>query len=366
MTGSLYRRGRVWWMVFRADGRRHQISTKTTNKTLAQRILNKVIADVLEGRFKLTKSNPPTLAEWGKQFLESIPNPATKRTYSSCLNTLNEFFGSVSLSDITTERIEVFKVARAKAGAGPAIVNRNLALLRHLMKLALRRRLVSRTPFDEISLLNERSSRRMAKPISYEEQARLEAVAPPLLRTLVVVLTDTGLRVRKEALALRWEDIDFAVGVLYVRQSKTPAGRRAVPLTEHCSMTLRKWMRLTGPEFSPFVFANPNNPSTHLMGVRKSWKHAVRAAKLDWRPIYDLRATFASRLSAEGASDNLVAGMLGHSSPSIVSTYAKVADETRKKAIQKLDGARDSHRHSLPEADRKTLAEYYANQKWIN
>ena len=59
-------------------------------------------------------------------------------------------------------------------------------------------------------------------------------------------------------------------------------------------------------------------------------------------------------------------GMLGHSSPSIVSTYAKVADESRKKAIQKLNDARESHCHTLPEADRKALTEYYRNQKWVN
>jgi hypothetical protein len=56
----------------------------------------------------------------------------------------------------------------------------------------------------------------------------------------------------------------------------------------------------------------------------------------------------------------------GHSSPSIVSTYAKVADETRKKAIQKLDDARNSRTDSLPEEHRKTLAAYYANEKWVN
>lgn len=298
--------------------------------------------------------------------MESITHPNTKRVYTSCVNTLKEFFGPVSLAQISAGRIEEFKLARTRNGAGPAIINRNLAVLRRMMRLAARRRLIARSPFDEVDFLDERSVRRMPKILLYDEQKRLEAVAPPLLRTLIVVLTDTGLRVRKEALALRWEDVDLPVAVLYVRQSKTPAGRRAVPLTEHCSMALRKWMRLTGPEFSPFVFANPNDPSTHLKGVRKSWGRALRTAKLEWRPIYDLRATFASRLSAEGASDNIVAGMLGHSSPSIVSTYAKVADESRKKAIQKLNDARNSHGHALPEADQKTLAEYYANQKWIN
>ena len=94
---------------------------------------------------------------------------------------------------------------------------------------------------------------------------------------------------------------------------------------------------MTGPTFSPFVFADPNNPTAHLQSVRKTWTRALKLAKLPYFPIYNLRATFASRLSAAGASDNMVAGMLGHSSPSIVSTYAKVVDEFRRQAIQKLE-----------------------------
>ena len=93
-------------------------------------------------------------------------------------------------------------------------------------------------------------------------------------------------------------------------------------------------MKATGPNFSPYVLANPNVP---LKSMRKTWARALKAAKLEWRPIYDLRATFASRLSGLGTADNQVARMLGHSSPSIVSTYAKVTDEYRHAAIQKLD-----------------------------
>jgi len=61
-------------------------------------------------------------------------------------------------------------------------------------------------------------------------------------------------------------------------------------------------------------------------------------------PTYNLRATFASRLSAAGTPDNLVAGLLGHSSPSIVHTYAKVLDEYRRDAIKKLEEHRQSQK----------------------
>ena len=55
-------------------------------------------------------------------------------------------------------------------------------------------------------------------------------------------------------------------------------------MTKHCLSTLWEWMKATGPNFSPYVFANPNRPDVPLKSVRKTWAPALKAAKLDWRP----------------------------------------------------------------------------------
>lgn len=339
---GLYRRGRVWWMAFTANGEHICMSTGTANKRTAQKVLDLRKGEIVEGRFRLPKSNPPTLKEWAEQFLGSIQHGNTRRTYRSCVQTLNEFFGTARLCDISAERIEQFKAARLKSGAGPAIINRNLAVLRRMLKLAARQRMIPRTPFEEVEFLEERSQRRQPRILSFEEQVKLEAVASPQLRTLIVLLTETGLRVGREALRLTWDDVDLVEGLIHVRDSKTLAGRRIVPMSAHCKTTLQEWRRITGPAFSRFVFGNPKNPTIHLKSVRKTWTRALKLAKLPYFPIYNLRAAFASRLSATGASDNMVAGMLGHSSPSIVSTYAKVVDEFRRQAIQKVELLRNS------------------------
>src|SRR5215469_2232716 len=361
MSGSLYHRGKIWWMAYVVDGRQQCESTGTSNKRLAQKILNLRLAEIIEGRFRLPKSNPPKLKEWAAQFLESIRNSNTKRSYKSCISTLNEFFGPVSLAQISPARIEEFKLVRTKAGAGPAIINRNLAVLRRMMKLASRQRLIARSPFEEVDFLDEKSVRREAVVLSFDQQKTLEGVAPPLLRTLVVLLTETGLRVRKEALPLKWQDVDLLDAVVYVRESKSPAGRRAMPMTKYCGRVMEEWMNLTGPNYSPYIFANPKHPEIHLKSVRKTWARALKAAKLDWRPIYDLRATFASRLSTAGASDNLVAGMLGHSSVTILRTYAKVVDEFRRYAIRMLENFRESQLIDSPK-----IATSETQRRWIN
>jgi len=53
--------------------------------------------------------------------------------------------------------------------------------------------------------------------------------------------------------------------------------------------------------------------------------------------LYDLRHTFASRLTEAGVSPIFVAQIMGHSSPSILQTYAKAIDEFRRDAIKKLE-----------------------------
>jgi integrase len=239
-------------------------------------------------------------------------------------------------------------------------------VLRRLLKLAERQRLIARSPFAEVDFLEERSMRRQATVLSFDEQKRLEAAAPQHLRTLIVLPTETGLRVGKEALPLKWEDVDLANGVLYIRFSKTPAGRRVIPLSKHCASALKEWMKLTGPKFSSYVFANPHNPAGHLKSMRKTWDRALKFAKVEKRPMYYLRATFASRLSATGASDNLVAGMLGHSSPSIVNTYAKVLDEYRQAAIQKLDALWNAAASSEKPAKTYPAENQMRRTSWVN
>jgi integrase len=82
--------------------------------------------------------------------------------------------------------------------------------------------------------LNERRERRQAKPFTYEEEAKIKQFCPLWLSILITVLVETGLRVRKEALPLKWADVilDSEPGRILVRDSKTAAGIRPVYLNE--------------------------------------------------------------------------------------------------------------------------------------
>lgn len=248
---------------------------------------------------------------------------------------LRRFF----LSDVTETRIEAYKQSQLGAGVRAAGVNRNLSLLRLVLKKARRERYIAQNPLNDSELfMNERKERLQAKPFSLEEEQKLLAVAKGYLRPLILLLVDGGLRVGKEALPLRWSDLvlDDENPVVRIRASKTAAGIRSIPLTARLRTELVHWRQLTGPTVSQFVFFYPNNPSKHLLAVRKTWARALKEAGVEPRRIYDLRSTFATRLNAAGVPHVFIEQLMGHAG-GLAQTYAKANEEFRREAIDKLE-----------------------------
>src|SRR5690349_21214364 len=115
---------------------------------------------IAEGRLRLPRSNPPFLQPYTEGFLETIKDPKTKARYLSSVRNHLAYFGRVRLAQITSEGIEGFKLARLELGVTPATINRDLAVLRRMLKLATLQRLISYNPMDEVEFLEERKQRR--------------------------------------------------------------------------------------------------------------------------------------------------------------------------------------------------------------
>lgn len=143
--------------------------------------------------------------------------------------------------------------------------------------------------------------------------------------------------------------------------AKNPSiSSRSVPMSSRCKAELLRWRSLPGPEFSAFVFANPHRIETHLKDVRRAWPKTLKAAGLSHFWLYDLRSTFASRLRQAGVSPLFVAQISGHSSPSILQTYAKAIDEYCRSAISKMEplrGARSAQSTNRPDQTNQTTVQ---------
>jgi integrase len=94
---------------------------------------------------------------------------------------------------------------------------------------------------------------------------------------------------------------------------------------------------------SAFVFPNFRTPTEPMKDIRGARATALKSAGLEYFWLYNLRHTFASRLSAAGVSDLFVAQMIGHSSPSILQRYSEAIEEFRRDAVLKLEQLREAH-----------------------
>jgi integrase len=327
-------------MAYMVEGRQHCESTGTSNKRLAQKLLDIRRGEVVEGRFPgLLKSNAPALKDYISQYLESRTDlhPHTRTRYGVSRRSLEHFFAAARLPDITDPRIQDYKNARLREGTGPVGINRDLSLLRLVLKQAKRERYIAQNPLDNREhFLDERKKRLQARPFTLDEEQRLLSVAQGYLRPLILLLLDTGLRPNAQALALKWRDVDFDRGMVTVISSKTLAGLRTVPMTKRLKSRITALEKTHWPsEFSIRLLLSEG--LKHLLHVRKSWAHALKDAKVTNRRLYDCRSTYCSRMYAAGIQPILIELLMGHAGSGLVHTYAKADDDFKRDAAAKLE-----------------------------
>ena len=221
----------------------------------------------------------------------------------------------------------------------PAGTNRELALLRSALNLAVERRLIAYSPFAGVKLFKEEEYRQIPRILSFNEEIRLLECCDFRLYTLVVSLLETGMRVGIEALRLKWENVDFAESIITIALSKTLAGRRAIPLTSFCKAALLKWQTAT-KGISDYVFFNPQRPSTYIRSVKTAWHSALRRSRLPPFPLYNTRHTYATRLAAAGVQDTVIDQLLGHSRRDILRFYTVRVPEYLRDAVTRLEQLR--------------------------
>jgi integrase len=332
-------KARIWWMAYTVNGCHRCESTGTSNKRLAQKVLDTRRTEIIEGRLPgFTRSHAPTLKSYISEYLESRTDlhPNTRTRYAGSKSFLVDFFGATRLPEITDARIEDYKSARIQRGTGPTGVNRDLSLLRLVLKQARRERYIAQNPLgDRDHFLNERKERLQARPFTLDEEQRLLSVANGYLRPLLILLLDTGLRPNAEALALKWNAIDFEREMITVIASKTAAGLRTVPMTSRLRTELLRWKRLTHST-SDYVFFYPRNPVKHLLHVPKTWRRALKDANVAKRRLYDCRSTYCSRMYGAGIQPIVIEALMGHTS-GLVHRYTKPDDDIKRDAAAKLE-----------------------------
>lgn len=173
----------------------------------------------------------------------------------------------------------------------------------------------------------------------------------------------TGVR-PSEQLALLWEDVDLANGIIRIRRmqerdgsltevTKTAAGRRDIPMCSQLQSMLRRWQHNC-----------PLNADRQLhrvfpcVGFGKAGRHGKRGSPLSyanfrsgyWRPAllalglpyvtpHSARHAFISTLQAQGVEVGLVAKLAGHANANVTLGHYTQAVRGGEAALASLEKA---------------------------
>lgn len=329
---GVFKRGDVWWIDYRFQGRRLRESTGTKSRKRAEQLLAKRQAEVFEGRFAFApQASVPHFADFAATYIEEFSKHNKKKSSLrrdiGIANNLSGYFGAKKLDAITPMLIEHYKNRRRSDDAAPATVNRELACLKHMFTIAMRDRLVVENPVRSVRMF--RVDNEVTNVLSQEDEGRLLEAAAPHLKRVIVCALDTGMRLG-EILSLTWRQVDLSRSLIRVEHTKSGKPRE-IPISERLRTTLGR-----AGAHDESVFVGPKGEAVD--SVKTAMNAALRRSGLSARGIrfHDLRHTFATRLIEHGVDPFTVQELLGHQSITTTQRYAHPARRSKVDAIKKL------------------------------
>ena len=346
---ALYKRGGVWWFEFVFNGERIRQSTKQGNRRTAEQIESARRTQLAKGEVGIKDRKPvPTLKQFAPRFERAIEiqcgeKPRTVEFYKQKLATLlaEERLASRRINCIDEAAIEEYVQRRGKVESrrgtplSAGSINRELATLRRLLRLAHEWKEIQRIP--RIRLL--RGERTRESVMTPTQESVYFAACPNPLADVALLLLDTGLRLG-EALSLEWDQVKLEpaqgakFGHLTVLSGKAKSKKsRNVPLSQRSVAMLKNH----GPAAKGYVFHRADGspwPNSHL-GQQHARVRALLKMPSDF-VLHSLRHTFGTRLGESGADAFTIMRLMGHSTVTVSQRYVHPSPEALELAYERM------------------------------
>ncbi len=354
-----------WWIRYpNREGEIMRESAETTDREEAERFLRARLDARDEGRLRIVLSGKNLtfneLADW---FLErwSAPPVRSENTHAQNLNALKQLrpaFGHALLSDITPEAIEDYLRGRLTARRKiqtklgirlggplkPSTVHQEFRVLTRILNVAINQRRLAGNPCNAVEFpVSIKNATRKPHYMTASEQSVIEFNAPDYLKNVIVIMTEMGLRPFKELMPMLKSQVDLENLMVHIPDSKTPSGVTDMPMTELARQAFKAQIDATPGSEYLFPSPKPKAKRPYLTALRKPWAKTLRRAGVPYFSLYELRHTYATRLSAGGVADHFVTQMLRQGDAKVFKRYSQAKLNMMREALAKLDRHANEH-----------------------
>src|SRR6266852_9084525 len=311
---ALFKRGDFYHYHFWVDGKRYRGSTKKTTMAAARQVESRLMAAAEDNGDLAARKRSPILRGFQLRFFDwadkSKLAEKSKNYYKNGWRLLAE-------TEVASMRLNAISRDDAEAlifPGGPSNHNNALRTLRRMLGKAEEWRVLKAAP--KIKLHQERQRERI---IDERIEARLLPFCKQPLRDVLMIMRDAGMRNQKEVFTMRWEHLDWSNSRYFVYDSKTPKGRRHVPISPR---VLQALLARYSEQKEGWVFPSKRARCGHLTTVARQFQDARENAGLpDDLVLYCARHGFGTEMYR--ATKNLFAVMkaMGHAAVATTMKY---------------------------------------------
>lgn len=342
------------------DGKVVRVSTEEQVKQKALAVLQRLMGDSARGLPPLPDAHKihysdlrrGLIADYEAKGNKSLTTTADGEDWINGLPQLDAFFDypktpGPPVTRITTDTSRDFAQKRmADDGVGTAMVNRSLACLRRMLKLAYEDGKLQSVP--KIRFLKEPPARK-----GFLEQEKLDALVgllPTHLKPIVTFLFWCGGRVN-EARQIEWHQVNLAERLVRLEEEQTKGEQaRVVPLPSVVVDLLRDVKPKTGRVFNAENLRNEWEKACHAakLGVRTKMEPKKEGGypwyKYEGLLIHDLRRSGVRNLRKAGVPESVIMKISGHKTAEVFRRYNIVdaSDVSAAMRSRELSGSSDS------------------------
>ena len=376
--GFLREKGNKYHAVFYVNGKLIERSTgidvKGNNKRKAEQAMIRIIAEYKENDDLMSKELfVPFMKNWLKE-IKGLVKPSTYETYDKTVyGKLIPYFEkkNYKLDELTSKVFtDYFKYlstngkSNGKGGLKRKSVKNIRGVLSAMMEYATENKYISeniistsKMPVFEKDIIRETYVYSPSEVSALLETAKNNDSHIYLFLLLVCF---TGLR-KGEAMALTWDDIDFARKNVTINKSrtgsrteitslittpKTSSSNRTIPLNDRVIEVLREW-KIKQAEidkdckynYNEIVRTCKGKPYNNLSAINRVVNRLIVKAGLPHTTIHGLRHAVASMLDENGIPLQDISILLGHEN---VSTTEKIYIHRNRKAKKETTDVLDT------------------------
>jgi len=357
--GTLYRRGHTRWIKYRAGGRWHFETSGSPDKATAQKLLDTRRGQRASGAPVQPRLDRVTYAEAAAAVRTHYEVTGSRDLAEAELRLthLDAFFSGYRLAGITAASCEAYAGTRQGEGAANGTINRELAVLGRMLRLAHEHDRLARVP--KIRKLTEAAPR--AGFVELEQFEGIRRRLPVDLQAAVTIAFTYGWR-RDEILTLQRRQLDLTAGTLCLDTgtTKNDDGREVDLTDELCALLGAQVERVKALERQlgrvvPYLFPHLRgvralNPAAQrraavlgepIRDFRRAWATACRHAGVPGLLKHDLRRSAVRRMVNLGMPERVAMAMTGHKTRAVFDRYHIVSRGDRRAAVALLNGYKD-------------------------